>query len=518
MAATITIVCPKCSNRMKASAEHVGREGRCPQCKSLIPIQPVGEAAGLPSLRPEDPTIVRRSGDSLGATEVSTWLAGLFGASLTVILYAAVFLPLRNTVVGKLFIGDTPIPPIITLITCWGFGALLLKFIAVKRQLSYADSELDLIPLEIGMQITPANVDQFINNIAELPLAEQSSILGRRIQGALEHFKSRHSVPEVQQYLASRAEIDASQVDSGYALLRAFIWAVPILGFIGTVLGISIAVGGLDVTLESEAGGGALLEGMKQVTGGLATAFDTTLIALCMAIVLLFPTESLRKTEYTMLDRIETFANEWLLRRMSDSDDDLSSGVMPEIVRKSLESAFHEHERWLVQWQAQVAQLGELIGSDFETAIGKIQERISESEKQRVQAAEGLGQLMQEFLADVQESSKQHDAAASNFHGQFQRFVEAAAALQQTLAKNVEFCGEFLEVAHTGDGSLSGKLEGLKQQVDQMGSELDAMKGASSAPANDTLPPKSGPESEDPLAGDRNRVFQPRRDDSNPKT
>ena len=68
---------------------------------------------------------------------------------------------------------------------------------------------------------------------------QRESILGRHIQGALGRTRSRNSVPEVQEYLATQAEIDASSVDAGYTLLRAFIWAVPILGFIGTVMGIS---------------------------------------------------------------------------------------------------------------------------------------------------------------------------------------------------------------------------------------------------------------------------------------
>ena len=38
MAATITVVCPNCKHRMRASAEHIGRKGRCPQCKKLVEI------------------------------------------------------------------------------------------------------------------------------------------------------------------------------------------------------------------------------------------------------------------------------------------------------------------------------------------------------------------------------------------------------------------------------------------------------------------------------------------------
>ena len=99
-----------------------------------------------------------------------------------------------------------------------------------------------------------------------------------------------------------------------------------------------------------------------------------------MAITLLFPTESLRRTEYGMLDRIEAFANESLLRRMSDQRGEFSLEEMPDVVRGILDSAFREHQRWLAQWQAQVAQLGQLVGGDFEAAVNRVEDRVAQTE------------------------------------------------------------------------------------------------------------------------------------------
>src|SRR5207248_10839997 len=155
-----------------------------------------------------------------------------------------------------------------TLVTCWGLAILALKYVAVQRELRYTERELELIPLEIGMQITSANVDKFLENLGELPAQEQDSFLARRIRGALEHFKHRNNVSEVQSFLATQADIEASAVDSGYTLMRVFIWVCPILGFIGTVFGISDAVTDLAKSLPKTGGPGAdlsknLLEGIQ---------------------------------------------------------------------------------------------------------------------------------------------------------------------------------------------------------------------------------------------------------------
>lgn len=464
MATYITVVCPQCSNQMKASSDYVGKRGRCPSCKALVEITATQDGGSIATAYPAKETALAAALEArAGSTEPAAWLSGLIGLTAALFLYVC-FFAVKDTAVGQLFVARGFIPYIIVLVTCWGLAMLVLKFLAVKRQKSYADLELDLIPLEIGMQITPDNVDQFLNHIAKLPAATRGSILGRRIQQALDHFKARHNVPEVQNYLATQAEIDSSSVDSGYTLLRVFIWAVPILGFIGTVIGISGAVSGLSTTLGA---GGSIMQGLGGVTSGLATAFDTTLIALVMAILLLFPTESLKKIEYGMLDRIEAFTNESLLRRLSDTGGGPNTEDLPDVVKYALESAFREHQRWLAQWQAQVGELGQVIGRDFEAAAGRIQSSLQHNDAEQVtkihEATHMLGQLfnqMAEMTASWHRSEQQMAA-------RFERIFEHAKGLEDMVSTTT---------MHRDDGRRDGlALAGL----DTTGGNVDLAASAS---------------------------------------
>jgi hypothetical protein len=167
-------------------------------------------------------------------------------------------------------------------------------------------------------------------------------------------------------------------------------------------MGISVAVSGLNTTISGEEAD-QLMTALGQVTGGLATAFDTTLIALVMAILLLFPTESLRKREYEMLNRIEAFANEVVLRRMSDDRYAQAMENMPDVVRYALEAAFKEHQRWLSQWQTQVGQLGEKVGHDFEAVLRRLSDQASQSDAQRLEKYDNLSHV----LEDIFEKAKQ---------------------------------------------------------------------------------------------------------------
>lgn len=515
MAAAITVICPHCNNHMQASAVYVGRQGRCPVCKNLVEIRPASDQESLASLYPQSKTGIRRSTRGLhGTTDVPGWLAGLLGAVLTALLYLAVFLPLKNHFLSQLFLARGIIPYLTVFVTFWGIALLVLKSVAVRRQLGFADLELELIPLDIGVQITPDNVQQFLNHLSRQPAVQRGSVVGRRIQGALEHFKSRNSVPEVQQYLATLAEIEASRVDSGYTLLRAFIWTVPILGFIGTVMGIGQAVGGLDITLSGGTGGDALMQGMKSVTAGLAVAFDTTLIALCLAIVLLFPTESLRKTEYAMLDRIEAFANESLLRRLSDQVKRPTPEEMPEIVRDALDSAFKEHQRWLAQWQTQVAALGELVGRDFERAVVDVQERLSLSDAERLQKMNELSRLLSELFSQAGRVSVDRLEAEQSHSQQFRGFLDVALELQKTLTEHVRSNRELLSLNHSDapskDGHLTNRLNELEKQLGVLTSKI-GVQLKSSQHLSDADSPGQSLKSADPeatvIVPDRRPIF-----------
>ena len=91
-------------------------------------------------------------------------------------------------------------------------------------------------------------------------------------------------------------------MDTSYALLQGFVWAIPVLGFIGTVLGLSEAIGQFSGVLGASKDVGQISAALKGVTAGLATAFDTTLVALLAALVVQLLMTVIRKNEEEFLD------------------------------------------------------------------------------------------------------------------------------------------------------------------------------------------------------------------------
>ena len=91
-----------------------------------------------------------------------------------------------------------------------------------------------------------------------------------------------------------------------YVVPRYINWAIPILGFIGTVLGISLAADGIGAIIGSRGGFADLSTELGQAIAPLGIAFDTTLIALSLSVLLMLIQAALQRFEDDVLVAYES--------------------------------------------------------------------------------------------------------------------------------------------------------------------------------------------------------------------
>ena len=102
-----------------------------------------------------------------------------------------------------------------------------------------------------------------------------------RVERALSNLRNVGGVSDVSSILKSQSENDEALIHSSYLKIQGFVWAIPVLGFIGTVMGLSKAIGNFAGTLQADTANiEAIKSNLTNVTGGLSVAFETTLIAL----------------------------------------------------------------------------------------------------------------------------------------------------------------------------------------------------------------------------------------------
>jgi hypothetical protein len=253
-------------------------------------------------------------------TDVNHLLAFLFGALFAGMLYALmVFVFARLPVTSKIatmFMRPNNQFAIVPA-TLFFFGGVAILFLKGKK-LEFQRRALTLaaVPAEPEFTLTETTAATVLGRIHSLVDHPRHFILLNRIDRALSNFKNIGQVNDVSAILRAQAENDEDQVASSYTVLNGLVWAIPVLGFIGTVLGLSLAIGRFTMTIQ--AGGDLVLirESLQGVTGGLATAFETTLIALTFTLFLQLGITFQQKREMTFLDECNDYCHSHIVSKL----------------------------------------------------------------------------------------------------------------------------------------------------------------------------------------------------------
>ncbi len=138
-----------------------------------------------------------------------------------------------------------------------------------------------------------------------------SSPLLRRLHLLLDQWLIKPDLQDAEIILSNQLLIDSEALRRGYVLVRVFVWALPVLGLIGTVLGISYAVGEFSGFLGQDIGDvNSIRVKLIGVTGGLAFAFLITLEGLLTALLVMLVSSILQNNEESLLSRIQQQVSE----------------------------------------------------------------------------------------------------------------------------------------------------------------------------------------------------------------
>ncbi len=331
--------CPSCNMHLMAEPSMAGQIVTCPGCNTRLEIpaevaselpppdyknRPTANAGGgrlHPSGKPQE----RKAWKEEDPTNPNAKLSFAVGLGITLVWFAIVypFAPAHDLPTAKfttmntlanLFYKHFTVSFLNTLFFFWAMTICYLKLKKLKHQ--RAAMLLDVLPMELGKEINAENVSTFIDHIYRLPVNLRDSLMVNRIRKALEFFEVRQNVGHVAAMMTSQSTIDGSRIMGSYIVLRAFLWAIPLLGFIGTVVGLSHAISGMAFGNVEDIS--AVMGSINNVTSGLGTAFDATLLGLVFAVALNFPLNSLAKHEEEALNDIDAFCNEVLLPRLND--------------------------------------------------------------------------------------------------------------------------------------------------------------------------------------------------------
>jgi biopolymer transport protein ExbB/TolQ len=246
-------------------------------------------------------------------TRVNNLLTFLLAALLTLLFYAAL-IPIQGTSFADMFTQRGWVQYATVLLTAWSLVILFFKW--RKLALQRRAIGFEIVPANADFVLSSATVDQVMGHIYSTVDDPKHFVLFNRITVALSNLRNLGRVTDVDDILRSQAEQDESAMETSYSLVQGFVWAIPVLGFIGTVLGLSQAISSFSGVLTDAEKVDQLATALRGVTAGLATAFETTLVALVAALGIQLILTFLKKSEEEFLDACSEYCARHIVGRL----------------------------------------------------------------------------------------------------------------------------------------------------------------------------------------------------------
>jgi biopolymer transport protein ExbB/TolQ len=200
--------------------------------------------------------------------------------------------------------------------TCFILMIWALLIMAYKARVALQEKymlSVAVLDVKTGMSILPDDARQLCRPLQELAPEQQKMLLPRTLLMALKRFSSTASVAAVATAIKDVCEAESDRLDSELAMIRYISWAIPSIGFIGTVRGIGDALGQANKAVEGDIIG---------VTNSLGVAFNSTFVALVISIFIMFFAHQLQLLQERLVQNTQEYCDENLLNHLKTPTDE----------------------------------------------------------------------------------------------------------------------------------------------------------------------------------------------------
>jgi biopolymer transport protein ExbB/TolQ len=347
---------------------------------------------------------------------------------------------------------------------------MILKSRIVKNQLRVVAS--NPIPLDLDL-----SDDEQLHNLRDSMIKREEfswSIILNRIDRAIALWLSTKDVGRVSGWAAAESSRDSASSDSSYSLCRVLIWAIPILGFIGTVLGLATAVSGFGAMGES-ADISVIKEAIGKVTVGLGMAFDTTLLALLLTVMLMFPLSFIQRNEENLFVELDNYLDDMFMARLPSPEQ---QPIVIENLEDSIEAAFRRYipdpDRYDEVFTRAIDKAANSIEERFGNLTKNYEVTLKEVTGQLAGNLSGVGENLRSSITASLADMKQQDGAmlearkvmAADEAQKFAAMLNGVATSSQGLAEQYRKVASELQVAT--DAAMGKSLQAANQLAGKM--------------------------------------------------
>lgn len=220
---------------------------------------------------------------------------------------------------GRLLLGPEQIACYTSFV--WASFILLSRYLEQSRQ--GRAFQLHLLPTEEGARILPEDARPLQRKVEQLSARGGPYILSTMIRLALGKYAISRSGADAAETVRTQADVDLGRLVSSMATVHFLAWAIPAIGFLGTVRGLAQS---LTMAGKTDA---EIADFLTQATGHLNVAFDCTLVALALSVPLMFMIHSVQRDEESLVIDCQQYCLEHLVNRLYDPQPHGDEGEAP---------------------------------------------------------------------------------------------------------------------------------------------------------------------------------------------
>jgi biopolymer transport protein ExbB/TolQ len=187
----------------------------------------------------------------------------------------------------------------------WAITIIGYKGLTLRRARNMLGT--DLLRLPEGMKILPEDSRDYARQVEALPPQMREELMPRALLSGLHRFGSTRNIQDVASAIHDVCQLEFDRLDSELSMVRYVAWAIPAIGFIGTVRGIGESLQQAHKAVEGDVSG---------VVAGLGISFNSTQVALGLSIFIMFLLHQIQQRQERAVLDTEEYLDQRVIRQM----------------------------------------------------------------------------------------------------------------------------------------------------------------------------------------------------------
>ena len=187
----------------------------------------------------------------------------------------------------------------------WAIFIIGSKIYAVVKQNYIID--VDILGFDNSGKVSKKEARDALYNLERYKFGLGDSVIIQTLSSSLRSYISTSNIQNASETLVTATDNISMRLEADLSMVRYIVWAIPSIGFIGTVRGIGEALSKADIALKGD---------ISSMTGSLGVAFNSTFVALLISILLMFLLHQIQRMNDKLILDAHDYCNRFFISKI----------------------------------------------------------------------------------------------------------------------------------------------------------------------------------------------------------